>query len=203
MSRLSGIFGPATTFADTNAMIEVHDDTPRFVMKQFERARLTRLRFQFLENIAEQGQPNYEQINVIGRSEAYMSYAGGANRVITLDLHFASSVNQYDRGEFDTAQRNIRFLQALTQPTYTEGGIMYPPPLCRLVLGRFIAARGIVTSISPSYPNVFGGEKGAFEYPIVAECALEFTCVNNVPQQASDYLRAASNGGLMDPSIRA
>lgn len=202
MSRFTGIFGPATTFADTNAMIELHDDTPRFVRKQFEKVRITRLRFQFLENIAEQAQPNYEQVSVIGRSESYMSYSGGSNRVITLDLQFASSVNANDRGEFDIAQRNIRFLQALTQPTYTEGGIMYPPPLCRLVLGKFIAARGLVTGVSPSYPNVFSGAESAFEYPIIAECNLEFTCVNNVPLQASDYLRAAANSGIMEPSLR-
>lgn len=203
MSRFTGTFGPATTFADTNAMIEIHDDTPRFVRKQFESARLTRLRFQFLENIGEQQQPNYEQQAVMGRSEAYMSYSGNANRVITLDLKFAASANMNDRGGFDIVQRNVRFLQSLTMPSYTEGGIMYPPPLCRLVLGRFIAARGLVTSVTPNYPNVFSGESHAFEYPIVAEVAMEFTCVNNAPLQARDFLRTAENGGLMEPSLRA
>lgn len=203
MSRFTGIFGPSITFADTNAMIEVHDDTPRFVRKQFEKVRITRLRFQFLENIAEQAQPNYESIPVIGRSEPYVSYSGGNSRTISISLQFASSVTAGDRGDFDTAMRNIRFLQALTHPSYTDGGIMYPPPLCRLVLGRFIAARGVVTSASPSYPNVFSGPESAFDYPIIAECAIEFTCVNNVPLQASDYLRVAANGGNMEPSLRA
>jgi hypothetical protein len=101
------------------------------------------------------------------------------------------------------AQRNVRFLQALTLPTYAEGGIMYPPPLCLLVLGRFVAARGLVTSVSPSYPDVFGGERHAFEYPIVAEVSLEFTCVNVSPPQASDYIRAAVEGGDMEPSLRS
>lgn len=202
MSRFTGTFGPSITFADTNAMIEIHTDTPKFVRKQFDRHRLTRLRFQFLENINEQAQPNYEQVAVTGRSEAYMSYAGGSNRVISLDLQFAASVAAGDRGEFDMAQRNVRFLQALTMPTYSDGGIMYPPPLCLLVLGRFIAARGIVTSVTPSYPNVFSGPQSAFDYPIIAEVALEFTCVNNVPLQARDYLRAAAEGGDMEPSLR-
>lgn len=200
MPRATGIFGPSIAFADMNAMIAIHDDTPEAVRQVFEKRELRSMRFQFLENIAEQAQPNYESIAVSGRSEPYMSYSGGNSRTITVDLKFASSASQNDKGMFDMAQRNIRFLQALTMPTYTNGGIMYPPPLCRLILGRFIAARGVVTSVSPSY-QVYGGVLNGFEYPIIAECPIEFTCLNNYPLQAQDYLRAAANGGDMEPSL--
>lgn len=203
MSRFTGTFNPASSFAHQNAMIRVHDDTPAFVQRKFDDAGIRELRFQSLENVNESQQPNFEQISIVGRSENYISYSGSSNRVITLDLHFVASVNQFDQGDFDIPTRNIRFLQALTLPTYGNGGVMYPPPLCLLVLGRFIAARGVLSNMSPQYTGTFSGRNHAFEYPLHVTCSMEFTCVNTQPLQASDYLRAAAEGGDMEPSLRS
>lgn len=182
-------FGPATTFAGLNALIEIHQDTPVFVRRRFAASGLSRLRFQFIEMpIEESMDPQFEHVPTLGRSEPYVSYSGGENREVRLGLVFCSSVDQGDNGHPSAAIQNIRWLQALTMPTYGDGGIMYPPPLCRLILGRVINARGLVKSVgSPSY-EAWTGDFNPFEYPLVARCNLQFMVVNSRPLEAIDFL---------------
>lgn len=182
-------FGPPTTFARENAMIEIHEDTPATVRRVFGQRGLSRLMFQFIETPIEDSQsPNYEQITPMGRSEPYQSYSHGNSRVIPLNLCFASSVDQGDNGDYDRALRCVRWLQALTMPTYDGGGLLFPPPLCRLLLGRTINARVVLTQVSASF-EAFSGERSVFDYPTVARASIECTVVNTRPYEARDYLR--------------
>lgn len=181
-----GRFGPATSFSP-NALLEIHEDTPAIVRARFEESGVTRLMFQFIEMpIEESMQPQYDAISILGRSEAYLSYAGGSNRTINLNLAFASSVDQRDSGDYSMALQNVRWLQALTLPSY-HAGLMYPPPLCRLILGRGILARGVLTSVNPTF-EVWSGAEVVFDYPIVCRATVEFTVLNRRPQEARDFL---------------
>jgi hypothetical protein len=105
---------PPNTFDGINAMVEIHPDTPLPVRSRFGAAR--RLYFQFIEDgIPDSGNPRYNSIDVAGRSESYMAYAGGENRKVSLTLGFVSSVNQGDEGEAGVAVRCAEWLRAFAQ----------------------------------------------------------------------------------------
>lgn len=181
---------PSTTFANENAMIEIHDDCPSFVRRRYEATGIRSVRFQFLETpITETMNPRYENIAVMSRSEDYMSYGGTDNRRIPLNLIFVASTDQYDNGCADLALRQVAWLRTLTLPSYddTNNGLVYPPALCRLILGKFIAARGVVTAFEIQHEAPWVGNNLAFEYPMIARCTLEFTAVNRRPADAMDF----------------
>lgn len=183
--------GPSSTLAGPNAMLEIHEDNPQSVLLRYAaRSGMVRLPFQFLEApITEDHSPNYESLQVMGRSENYMLYSGTENRKIPLRLAFAASVNQADRGEMDTAIRCGRWVQSLAMPHYlSNDDLMYPPALCRLVLGRFITARVVLTGFSMEHDVPFVGEHSHFEYPYIVRLTCEFTVVNTKPLSASDFI---------------
>lgn len=178
---------PPNTFDGINAMVEIHPDTPLPVRSRFGAAR--RLYFQFIEDgIPDSGNPRYNSIDVAGRSESYMAYAGGENRKVSLTLGFVSSVNQGDEGEAGVAVRCAEWLRAVGSPSYFDGGISYGPPVLRLILGRFISMRCVLTNLNVTHSAPWVGGLSRFEYPLHERVEVEFTEVNNRPKDTRDYL---------------
>jgi hypothetical protein len=190
-AAIPGGLRPSSSYADQNASIRIHQHTPAVVARKYAEKVL---RFQAIEpRITESAPPRWEQTPILGRSENYLTYAGGENRKIQLNLSFVASIEAYDDGHFDTALRCARWLQSLQYPTY-ENGRSYPPPLCLLVFGSILAERGVVTACEVSHgPAFVGGPDSAFEneYPLITEVQLEFTCSNVAPLQASDLIPKA------------
>jgi len=185
---------PPTTFDGANAMVEIHPDTPWAVRGRFGAAK--RLYFQFIdEAIPDSGNPRYNSIDVMGRSEAYMSYAGGENRKVNLSLSFVSSVNQGDEGEAGVAVRCAEWLRAVGSPSYFDGGISYGPPVLRLILGKFISMRCVLTNLTVTHAAPYVGGLSRFEYPLHVRAETEFTEVNNRPKDTRDYLAMLENPG--------
>jgi hypothetical protein len=173
--------------AANNALIEIHEDTPPFVQRKY--AGSDKLHFQFIdEGITDTAAPNYEQIPVIGRSEGYMSYSGTVNRTVSMELAFCASVDQMDDGTVDMAARAARWIQSLCYPSYSGGGIMYPPPFCRLFLGKWLSERGVITAAPIQYMPPFVGDQTTFEYPMICRVSFEFTVLNRAPLEASDFI---------------
>lgn len=186
-----GMMGPSITWADTNAMIAIHKDTPLAVRSIYEKMRITELKFQCMDGgVVESVNPKYEAIDAVGRSESYLSYQGTDNRKIRLVLVFCASVEQNDRSAKDMAVRACRWLQSLVYPTYPlSGGLMYPPPLLSLVFGKFIKARCLLTNCQISWDDVYLHDRnGNFAFPMIGRAGLEFTCVNRRPRQARDFI---------------
>lgn len=190
-SSTPGGLRPSSSYADHNASIRIHPHTPEVVAKKYTEKML---RFQAIEpRITESGPPRWEQTPILGRSENYMTYAGGDNRRIQMSLSFVSSIEEYDDGKYDTALRCARWLQSLQYPTY-ENGVAYPPPLCLLVFGSILAERGVVTGCEVAHGPAFVGRPGSDflnEYPLLTEVQLEFTVANVAPLQASDFIPKA------------
>jgi len=186
-----------------NGIIEIHEDTPQYVQEVY-RGRSS-LRLYYMESpIGENMSPSYEQIRPMGRSEAYMSYGGGENRTLSLELVFADSSLQGDDGQHGDALTCARWLQSLMLPTYDSNGIQYPPALCRLILGSTLRCRCVVTQATPQFEqfssrgrtlaSLFSRERftqpdsTVHQYPIIAKVSLELTLVNVRAPEARDFL---------------
>lgn len=177
------------TLAGTNAMIEIHEDNPGPVRRAYKDH--PHLLFQFMEpDVSESITPSYDTIVPHGRSEAYMSYSSTENRTISFELTFCVSAEEKDGGSHGNVTRHTKWLQSLCLPTYAQGGTMYPPALCRLVMGKFASARGVVTGCEITHKGPFGGRGGfrSYEYPMIASASITFTALNRRPPQASDLL---------------
>lgn len=176
-----------------NGIIQIHEDSPQFVQAVYAQHR--ELRLHYIETpISENLSPTYEQIRPSGRSEAYMSYGGGENRTISLDLVFADSALEGDDGQHGQALMCARWLQSLMLPVYDANGIQYPPALCRLILGRTIRCRGVVTQATPQFEQFSSrrsstasrftrelftqSDQSVHDYPLIVKVSLEFTVVN-------------------------
>ena len=150
------------------------------------------LEFTFFDNesgITESSQVNYNDIDIIGRPEAYKVYASTTNKEIQLALHFQAQGIEFTRGGEDQERRvaviqdevvnPVRFLDSLKYPIVdVDSKISFAPPPCLLQLGQLFLGRVIVTDVgivwkAPYDPDTF--------LPLGADVQLSVAVVRTVP----------------------
>lgn len=132
--------------------------------------------------IPESSQPNYGDVDVIGRSEAYKIYGNTSSKEVALTFQFrAQNLDGVDVA--DALQREVvkpaRFLDALKYPITDENtGISYAPPPILLQIGNLLLARAVVTSAELTWQSPFDPDS---LLPHGAEVACTFTIVRSLP----------------------
>jgi hypothetical protein len=149
-----------------NAYIALEEDTRQ------------RLEFQmFPEEITDTKNAEWAAVPIIGRAEPYRVYASSGPRSISLTLHFFASTDQDDTGVPDDVLQAVAFLRSLVYPDLRDG-IVIPPPVVLLIIGRTFDLRGIVESYSATY-------REPWELPDIvphrAEVQLTIAEVNLIP----------------------
>ena len=174
-----------------------------------------RLQFQwFPEEISDSVQPNWEAVDVLGRSEPFQNYSNTSAREFTLDLEFYATgigkvsplimaggilsefgVESVDENEFMSPMfdsidlqvlQKIRFIQSLAYPIKTTAGYVSAPAECFLVIGKWLNARVIMTGAADI---TFSGPWDVETIrPYHALVSLTLTEVNMQPKDAASVL---------------
>ena len=150
-----------------------------------------KLNFIFTEDelsIGDAAEADWNEVQVIGRSEAYKVYSGTGNRVIGLQLLFQA---QGDGGNLKESlksevQDKVNWLRALAYPFYTANGRMLPPPVVRLYFGElFKELRGIVPAPSVTWGAPWDPES---RLPYRASVQCDFVVTNESPMGSDSIL---------------
>lgn len=137
--------------------------------------------------------PNWQEVEVLGRSEPFQLYASTGAEQFNIEFWFFA---QGDHPNDTIPQaidrevlRNVRFLQSLKFPIYKASGMSTPPATCWLIVGNLIRARVICQSAEPTYMEPW--EPSSY-LPYQAKVNCVFAEVNVHPKEASDVLHPAA-----------
>lgn len=142
------------------------------------------LQFRFFdveEGIQEIATPQYGDIEVIGRAEAYKVYSGTSNLEIPLMFHFkAQGIDSKPLRQvlLDEVVNPTKWLLALKYPFTDKDGIAHAPPPVVLQIGQLFYGRMIITEATPTWKAPFDPDT---MLPEGSEIQVTFTSVAREP----------------------
>lgn len=172
---------------ETNSWLQVDPGTPTGSQYTgIKKVNFTWFPSEFTTSAA----PNWESVDVLGRSEAYKIYANTSNREIPVTFEFFAQGpgNLEDAIEKEVLSK-VRFLESLAYPSEQGNGLVAEPAVCFLKLGNFLLSRVIMTSA----PDVtyMGPYTVDSELPMHATVSCTFTEVNRYPKEVRDVLQGS------------
>lgn len=146
-----------------------------------------RLFFQNMpEELAESKAANWNDTEILGRSEPIKAYSSSTARAISLTLQFAASIDAGDKGTTGSLLDKLRFVRSLVYPVYTE--ITLAPSKVLLSIGQWFKIVGVVRDYTVTYQRPWTEE--ATE-PTLATVAISIEEANVNPFGRVDILSAA------------
>ena len=131
--------------------------------------------------------PNWEDVQVLGRSEGFKIYANTSNKEVSVQFEFfAQEAGNPDDVVEREVLSNVRFLESLAYPVELGNGLVAEPAVCTLKLGSFLKSRVIMTG--PPSVAYMGPYTVGSELPMHATVDCTFTEVNEIPKQVSNVL---------------
>jgi hypothetical protein len=144
----------------------------------------------FPDSFTTSAAPNWEGVQVLGRSEEFKIYANTGNREITVQFEFfAQGPGDLDGAIEREVLQKVRFLESLAYPVEQGNGLVAEPAVCWLKLGGFLRSRVIMSGA----PNVtyMGPWSVDSELPMHATVDCTFVEVNTIPKEAPDVVRGS------------
>jgi hypothetical protein len=143
-----------------------------------------RLFFQNMpEEIAESKAANWNDTDILGRSEPLKAYGGSTARAVSLTLQFAASIDSGDGGTSSALLEKMRFVRSLVYPTYTE--LTTAPSKVLLSIGQWFKMVSIVRDVAVTYKRPWTEQ--ATE-PMLTTVAISLEEANSNPYGRVDIL---------------
>lgn len=118
--------------------------------------------------------PVYNDESVRGRSEPYSFYSHTGPRVWPFRVHFVASLDQGDKGIYESVKEKVNFVESLVLPDYGvepgELSIVTSPHYARIRIRRLVDAVGTIRNFSVEYPGPYDVDTG---YSQTADCSFE------------------------------
>lgn len=153
-------------------------------------AGMRRVQFTWLpEEWSETVGANWNETEILGRSEPYQVYASTSAKTVNIDFTFFAQGTIAGQLIDDAIEAeilsNVRFLESLVYPVVDDTGFVIGPAPCILTLGQFWTNRVIATDVNTTYRLPVDPET---HNPMYAEVSMSFKVVNRVPKSAADVL---------------
>ena len=140
------------------------------------------LHFDHIPNqVTTQKAANWNDVEILGRSEPLKGYSGSSAKAISLALQFSASYDQDDEGTYEKLETRLNFLDSLVYPEYEEHTI--PPSRVLLSFGDWLKQVSIVRDISIQRNAPWDTQT---VFPTTAEVTMTIEEANNNPFSRSD-----------------
>jgi len=128
------------------------------------------IRFQMWpDSIDDAKSVNWNNIDVIGRSEPLVVYHSSGPRELAFTLFFSASVDEKDEIGTAKVQEKVNFIKSLSYPVRAkETGFSTSPPLILLIVGDLIYTRCILKSYNVAWA-------GAWEFDYISQLRTNFS----------------------------